>query len=549
MLIPAAFLAPKSSWSRQCQQKIPFAILVGVTFATLVLWQALRIQQHRITELRIQHETANISYAIEQEIQESIFALERMASRWDHAGKPERALWEADAALYVQHYGTFQAIAWVDPSFYIQWVVPQLGNEASQGFNVISESRRREAIKRAIFQRHTVVTRTVILAQGGRGFLVYVPIFHDHEFEGLIMGAFRSQVLLDKVVGGLEQQGSGEYAVTLYDGTDEIYTHRVLDRSINQQWSQPKIIQFREVMWQLTITPSQKFLNETFSPIPTIVLGGGLLLAILLATIAKLVLITYEQNRRTSVEITKALSAEKHLNTLKSQFITSASHQFRTPLAVISSSAGVLEDYYDKLEAIKRQKHLRRIQEAVHHMVNILEDILMIEQMEKGKLKCNIQTIDLNQFYENLVKEFALSDSQFRIVVSYSTATETHASSSNIAVATRISVDEQLIRQILSNLLSNALKYSPPDSPVFFDIRYRLQRVEFEIRDQGIGIPKDDLAEIFTPFHRGSNVGTTPGTGLGLTLVKRCVTLHNGTIAIHSESGSGTCVKVHIPAY
>lgn len=529
------------------QDNLPLALFICVSAATLMLWQALRIHQQETIRFRVQQGAANISYAIEHEVQGSIFALERMTNRWEQSGKPERALWEADATLYTKHYGTFQAIAWADPSFQIQWVVPILGNEASQGFNVLSEMRRREAIERAISQRRTVVTRTVTLVQGGKGFLVYVPIFHENQFEGLIIGVFRTQAVLDKVIEGLEKQGSGEYTIQFYDGSDEIYTHHYPDISSNQQWSQSGSVNINGVIWHLKVAPTHELIAKTRSPIAEIILGTGLLLALLLFTIAKLVLITYKQHQQAIAETAKTLAAEKRLNALKSQFITSASHEFRTPLAIISSSTGVLEDYYEKLDISKRQKHLNRIQNAVRQMIQILEDVLMIEKVEKGKLECTPHAVDLMQFYHDLVKEFEQDTTQSRIIVSLATHTETSSPTSSVPDVMLISMDEQLVQQILNNLLSNALKYSPSDSSVFLDIRCQPHVVEFEIRDQGIGIPADDLQEIFTPFHRGGNVGTTLGTGLGLTLVKRCVNLHGGTIAIHSEPGSGTCVTVHIP--
>lgn len=526
---------------RRFPHKASFVMLIGVSAVTLTLWQALRIQQQEALRLRVQQKTANISYAIEQEIEGSILALERMGNRWEQSGKPDRGIWEADAALYVKHYGTFQAIAWADSSFRIQWVVSSLGNEATQGSNVMSEFRRRQAISRAISHRRPAIAHTVPLMQGGRGFLVYVPIFRQNQFEGLIIGVCRTQALLDKVVKGMEMQGTGGDGVNLYDGSDLIYTYRPSPNSAYQQWGKPGSVSVREMEWQLNIAPGQEIINKTYSPIAEIVLGVGLILAILLATIVELSLITYQQSHNYAVEIGRALVAEKRLNDLKSQFITAASHEFRTPLAIIASSTGILEEYYDKLAMKQRQKHLQRIQSSVEHMVNILEDVLMIEQIDKGKMECNPTEINLEEFCNVLIKKAEPDVPHSRI--------EILSSLSEVSAKNSITLDGQLVWQVLNNLLSNALKYSPPGSPIFLNIHCQYQKLVFEVRDQGIGIPKEDLEEIFTPFHRGSNVGTIPGTGLGLTLVKRCVNLHAGTITVNSEPGSGTCVIVHIPIH
>ena len=535
--------------ARRLHQKVPWAILLTVSAASLLLWQILRAHQVENIRLQVQQEKVNLSYAIEQEMKGAIFALERMTNRWEQSGKPERSRWESDAALYVKHYGTFQAIAWADPDFRIQWVVPLLGNEASQGFNLLSESHRRATIEKAIAQHQTAVTPTIPLIQGGQGFLVYMPVFHQKRFAGVIIGAFRIRALLDKVVKGLEQQGSGEYAVQLYDGPHQIYYYRQPAPKLHPSWSQVGQLNGGGVFWHLKVAPSQQLLAATYSPIAEFVLGVGLVLGLLLAIIAHLGLITYEQNQKTAAEIARSLAAEKQLNAFKSQFITSASHEFRTPLAIISSSTGILEDYYDRLETAKRQKHLQRIQHSVRHLEQILEDVLMIEQIEKGKLKFTPSQVDLEQVYRSIIKEVEQDIAQSLIVVTLSTHPGTDGFPSQSSVASFIALDEQLVRQILINLLSNAVKYSSAENPVFLNICYQPQTLVFEIKDQGIGIPEEDLKQIFTPFYRGSNVGKIPGTGLGLTLVNQCVKLHGGTIAVNSRPGSGTCVAVCIPIY
>ncbi len=244
------------------------------------------------------------------------------------------------------------------------------------------------------------------------------------------------------------------------------------------------------------------------------------------------------------IEIRKALIQEKELNELKTRFITTASHEFRTPLGIISSSTGLLEDYDHKLERPKKLKHWQRIQSAVKHMTTLLEDILLIYQTDAGKLECKRSEFDLIGFCRELIEELEISskaEGRFNLTITYSDA--------NVALTDRFLVwmDSKLVRQILTNLLSNAIKYTLGDNRVQFDIICTEKTVIFQIADRGIGISADDRVRLFESFHRGTNVNNIPGTGLGLSIVKRCVDLHDGTIDLTSEVDVGTTFIVTLP--
>jgi PAS domain S-box-containing protein len=221
----------------------------------------------------------------------------------------------------------------------------------------------------------------------------------------------------------------------------------------------------------------------------------------------------------------RALEKEKDLNNLKSNFVSLTSHEFRTPLTIILSSAEMLE-----------YGHLHRIQTAVKNMTTLLNDILIIGKAEAGKLEFMPTALDLVKFCRDLVEELQLTD-KAKHVLTFNSQVE--------CVQTRL--DEILLRHILGNLLSNALKYSPPGSIVQFDLVCQAGQIIFQIKDQGIGIPPEDLAHLFETFHRASNVRNLAGTGLGMAIVKKSVELHGGTIDIASQIGAGTTVTVRLP--
>lgn len=248
------------------------------------------------------------------------------------------------------------------------------------------------------------------------------------------------------------------------------------------------------------------------------------------------------ERKMAEFEVCKALIKERELNDLKSRFVSMTSHEFRTPLTTIQSSAELLEYYYQSNDE-RHLRHLSRIQTAIAHMTQMLDDILIIGEAEAGKLDFKPTPLDLVEFCRYLVEELQLSiKNQKLIVFNYedNCIRQSQNQEQQLAHAPLFLLDERLLRQILSNLLSNALKYSPIDSTVQFDLTCSNNTAIFNIEDHGIGIPQEDLSRLFEPFHRAANVGTIQGTGLGLAIVKQCVDLHRGEITVDSCAGSTT---------
>lgn len=235
-------------------------------------------------------------------------------------------------------------------------------------------------------------------------------------------------------------------------------------------------------------------------------------------------------------EIRKALEQEKQLNELKSRFVSMVSHEFRNPLNAISVSAQLLERFNDKWSKEKQSDFFVRIKTSIGRMTALLDDVLLLGRAEMGKLQFNPAPLDLERFCFNLIEEIRLSTGNDR-TIAFVIQGE----------CTKVTMDESLLRQILNNLLSNAIKYSPVGSTVYFDLFYQDRAVIFQVRDEGIGVPPEDLGKLFESFHRASNVGNIPGTGLGLAIVKQSVDLHGGAIAVASEVGVGTTFTVTLP--
>ncbi|NEO98417.1 MAG: PAS domain S-box protein [Symploca sp. SIO2E9] len=265
------------------------------------------------------------------------------------------------------------------------------------------------------------------------------------------------------------------------------------------------------------------------------------------------------QRKQAEGEIRKALVREKELTELKSRFITMTSHEFRTPLTTIQSSAELIEHYSSKWTEEKKLTHLYRIQSSVKYMTKLLNDVLIIGRAEAGKLKLNPIPLNLEKFCRDLVEELEFNDTkQHQLVFKIEAVEQQESEAMEKSVLTtshsqfprnKPCLDEKILRQILENLLGNAIKYSPSGSTVILTLGYRQNDVIFKIIDQGIGIPKVDLPLLFESFHRANNVGTIAGTGLGLAIVKKCLDIHNGQIEVESEVGLGTTFKITLPMY
>lgn len=249
------------------------------------------------------------------------------------------------------------------------------------------------------------------------------------------------------------------------------------------------------------------------------------------------------QLKQAEAEILNALEKERELSELRASFVSIVSHEFRTPLTTIQSSVELLEHYSDRLSPEKKQNHFIRILSAVRRMTQLLEDVLTIGKAEAGKLQFKPKPMDLVAFCRQIVESM-------QAFVTYQHTNASHKHTLTFVAhggCTNAQMDENLLEHILTNLLSNAIKYSPNGGTVQFDLVCNQSSAVFRIQDTGIGIPTEDLDKLFDSFGRASNVGTIQGTGLGLGIVKKCVDLHGGNIAVESELGIGAAFTVTLP--
>ena len=236
--------------------------------------------------------------------------------------------------------------------------------------------------------------------------------------------------------------------------------------------------------------------------------------------------------------MTKNLEKERDLNELKSRFVSMASHEFRTPLSTILSSATLAGKYNEKDQQNKRVKHLERIKSSVKNLTSILNDFLSIDKLEEGKIQVNNSKFLINELINEAIgeMEYFLKKEQF---INYN---------NDIPENQLVNMDRNILKNILINLLSNASKYSAEGKEIGLNLIIYDNGLKIEVKDKGIGIPDNEQAELFNSrFFRAGNVTNIEGTGLGLTIVKKYLSLVGGDISFKSKENVGTTFSVLIP--
>ncbi len=236
-----------------------------------------------------------------------------------------------------------------------------------------------------------------------------------------------------------------------------------------------------------------------------------------------------------TLELTESLKREKELNEMKSRFVSIVSHEFRTPLSTIHSSASLLDAYNKGDQEEKRKKHIDRITSSVDHLVNLLNDNLSLDKLEQGKVELIKEEFNLIELADEILEEVSgMLKSGQHINLSYEGRK-------------RIYQDKVILKNMLLNLLSNAIKFSEENQEIKLVINNSDKEVLIEISDKGMGIPEEDQHNLFNKYFRAKNVTNIQGTGLGLNIVKKYIELLNGGISFTSKLNEGTTFSVRFP--
>jgi PAS domain S-box-containing protein len=303
-----------------------------------------------------------------------------------------------------------------------------------------------------------------------------------------------------------------EISLSYYKSEDSVYVIAFIIDITERFEQQEKIKGINQELTQLNETLERKVHERTL--------------------VLKEALSSLEESRN---ELSRALDKEKELNEMKSRFISMASHEFRTPLSSVLSSVSLIGKYEKEEEQEKREKHIHRIKKAVHNLTEILNDFLSIGKLEEGRVKANLVEHNICEIVHDVVAEMN------GLVRPGQVIEHTHSGGCTFVI------DAQMFRNILINLLANAIKFSLEDTVIHLNIQLDERGLQLEVSDQGLGISEEDQKHLFTRFFRGKNATNIEGTGLGLNIVTRYLELLNGSIRCKSQLDNGTTFTIFIP--
>lgn len=294
--------------------------------------------------------------------------------------------------------------------------------------------------------------------------------------------------------------------------------------AINGQNELKKAFQGEDVAFETVINHEVYTVNAV--PVPD---GKGEIKEILV------VIRNITDRKKLENNLLKALDKEKELNLLMSQFVTMASHKFRTPLSTILSSVFLLENNIEADEQ-ERRSYFDKIKRAVHNVTGLLNDFLSLGKLEEGKVKVAFSETEIKSFFQEFLQEVgSIKKAKQKINFTYD------------GVACTVMTDQLLLKNILMSLLSNAIEYSSFDAEIELAVELKRDNLKIRVSDQGIGIPEEEQHQIFRRFYRGQNANNIEGTGLGLNIAKKYIRLLKGTIEFTSQVNKGTTFITNIP--
>ncbi len=587
-------MSPQSLWSR-----LPILVCVGAITATLLLWQALRIQEHERIAQTIGAVAASVKSEVSTRMDTRVLALVRMAQHWEHAGAPPQAQWEFEAELNLHQFPGYQAIIWVDSAFQARWLVSRDTSQTLQSLRGAFVQYAARALEAARDRDTVTMTRMVDPVLGGKGFMVWVPLVQEQNFEGFIVGVFAFQDLLDAILKNI----APGYAIALFDGAEEIYRRDSSGGQTEAEWSQQMIVDPYGVTWWVRVWPLPEELATKHSALPNVTLGAGLVMSVLLAwmvVLARTARTRAQDQEMTNQELNREMTMRQRLaeevekartelelrvqertaelahanedlrkenwerrraeavlarqaqelarsNSELEQFAYVASHDLQEPLRKILAFGDRLKIKHVQDLSNQGRDYLERMQAAAARMQALITDLLRLSRVMTRPQP--FVSVDLSEVARTVVSDMEVRVQQLRGQV-------------QIDQLPTIEADPMQVSQLLQNLIGNALKFhregEPPIVKVWSKLlqkeedevqkdRLNLQFCQIWVEDNGIGFNEKYLDRIFEPFQRLHERGKYEGTGMGLAICQKIVERHRGEITARSTPGQGTTFIVTLP--
>lgn len=506
--------------------KHPVIITVLVAVVSLCLWQALLAEQRSQVTRMIGREAVNVESEIIARMQARLLALTQIAKRWEEEGRPLQQEWKTVAELNLGHFPGYYALAWVDPWLITRWVAPSIGGEAVQEVDLIFREHWRGIVEAIRNRREIIVTSVVSLPEGKKGFLAGVPIDRDDNFDGVIVGIFNLQELLNAI---LHENLAPEYAVAVYENEREIYSHTDANRKHEAQWGQDVMLELYDTSWRMRIWPRRQPFSGARSLLPDIVLGGGLVLALLLGTAVHLANTAEKRAREAEAA-----------NRVKSDLLATVSHELRTPVNLIMGYTELLlNENFGRLVP-QQTEPLQRVEKSARELRDLISAVFDVCRLEASQEVLATTPVRIAEVLDELEAE--AQELRENPEVRYQRRAP--------AELAPVYTDRTKLKIVLKNLLQNAAKFTDKGR-ITVDAYQRNNGVIISIADTGVGIEPEVIPQIFDMFRQGDNSLTRRygGLGLGLYVVRRLLDLIHGKIEVDSIVGQGSTFRVWIPLH
>ena len=518
-------------------------IVVSGIAATLALSVSIRHQESDHIRRTVDGEAEAVSRAIQSAVLWHVQSLLRIARRWE-VRKPSMIEWQEDARMMLEHSYGFETIDWVNSSYSTEWSVYTGGQKTIDVASAFDEPRE-NALKKARQSQTPIVSRAIDLPRSGTAVLIYVPLFTGTErgtFDGFIAAVLNLSSTMTEI---LDVNLLRRYDLEILEGDKPIYTKPGAHDTLNNKWAQEAELKLYGVvwhgsLWKIRLWPTDAWLNEMRSFLDEITLVIGFVLTALLALLSYFFQLARERARQletTNAKLQQEVTQREHAQAALADFTAMIVHDLRSPLSnVINILEMTREGLFGSLHS-EQDTWLGKAENTTRNSVDLISDFLDMSRLESGRIGLVKETVDLRRFLKASLESYSLAAQEKSIQLNDEIDDSLPP----------VEADARRLDQVLSNLLSNALKFTPNGGEIVVGAACSHEQIQIWVRDTGPGIPPDEIGQIFEKYKQTKNGvrSEQKGTGLGLVICKMIVDAHGG--AIWAESNGGATFKFTLP--